>query len=144
MTCDGSVRNNQGSYGFVIIDEEHESIIQGFGKVHKTYNEHTSQRAEFYGTAAFVIVYKILIQRFNLSPVQRNKVYIDNEGVVEDLSEDERKPGLKVHLAPDTEMSVLIKSILQQVKATIEWIWIKGHQDRNTIMQIINVLHRRY
>ena len=44
--CDGSVKNKQGSYGFIITDKDRTSIIQGYGKVHKVSGEHTSQRAE--------------------------------------------------------------------------------------------------
>ena len=55
--------------------------------------------------------------------------YIDNEGVVELLQQKELSPGLKQHLASDIDMYKFISYLIQTFQITVNWNWIRSHQD---------------
>ena len=126
---DGSVKGNKGTYGYIVTTSDRRSQIKGYGVIPELFSDPTSQCAEYYGATCVILVLQLLIRRFNIPGPIKSTIYIDNEGVIDDMNIPTRKRGLKSHLTSDTDMSLFIRHLLTDLHIEISWTWIKGHQD---------------
>ena len=61
MACDGSVKCKIGTFGYVLLtDRQSEERWSGYGRVPHTENKITSQRAEYFGAAAVIILINLI------------------------------------------------------------------------------------
>ena len=126
---DGSVKEKNGTYGYILYDKCSLDKISGYGKVPTTATHPTSQRSEIYGAAATILVYIVLQQRYGITSKIPLQHYIDNEGVVKLLQQKELSPGLKQHLASDIDMYMFILHLIKTFNISVNWNWIRSHQD---------------
>ena len=129
--CDGSVKGDAATYGYLFTDKDGSFKAKGYGRVPTTGNNPSSQRAEFFGTAAIIIIIKVLHERFKIQQQTSITTYLDNKGVEEYQSAETIKKGLKAHLAKETDINICLKNIIKDINVTFLWKWIKGHQDNN-------------
>ena len=61
---------------------------------------------------ATTIIYTVLLQRYGIQPTQSLNHYIDNEGVVDLLNQEELAPDLNSHLESDIDMYFVIHHII--------------------------------
>ena len=128
---DGSVRSNEGAFGYLFTDGDRTYTQKGYGRVPVTQNNITSQRAEFYGAAAVVTILEVLIRRFNIQQRCATTIYLDNRSVTEYQTQGAIKKGLKSHLASDTDIQMYIREVIDRTTLDITWEWVRGHQDDN-------------
>ena len=127
--CDGSVRGDTATYGYVFSDRQGDRQWKGYGRLPTTYHSPTSQRAEFYGVAAVVGVLTVICDQFQVHNPPPLQVYLDNQGVVDYQEESFITKGIKAHLAADTDINLFVKTLLKNIPLDIKFHWVKGHQD---------------
>ena len=127
--CDGSVRGQTGTYGYVLSTRDDGIRWCGYGRVPDTTTETTSQRAEFFGAAAVVTIMSLLQKRINVQSTNTLTTYLDNEGVVDYQKQSEIRKGLKYHLSSDVDIHQYILHLTKHSNIKFEWEWVKGHQD---------------
>ena len=107
-TSDGSVTGPIGTYGYILLDKNSMDKITGFGRLPSTATDPTSQRSEIYEAVATVLVFIVLLKRYGIQSNIPLQHYMDNERVVELLTQEKLSPGLKQHLASDIDMYKVI------------------------------------
>ena len=135
---DGSVINQAGSYGYVGKSHDHVSLFRGRGPAAGT--NMTSFRAEAYGALA---VYRFLLRlsEYTEIPLRTNiKHYIDNRSVVKRIraAQTQKYNAPNRTLAPDWDVVHMATQSIQEMPVQITILWIKSHQDRNTLRNTLS------
>ena len=133
ITCsDGSVTNDSGSFGFVVASQDGTRLVKGHGPAPGAYPN--SFRSEAYGVLATVQWLHSVSQFFPSGPDDKVTHYMDNTSVINrikrSLSTTWDVPNLR--LLPEQDVIDEIVTTVRSIPITIEFKWVKGHQDLRT------------
>jgi hypothetical protein len=129
ITCsDGSATDSGGSYGYIISTKNGQRIAKGRGPAPGA--QLNSFRSEAYGVLATM---RWLTHALRNNPPTTQKIYhyLDNRSVISRIkaavTETYTKPNNT--LQPDHDVITEIAHTLRSLPITIEFEWVKGHQD---------------
>jgi ribonuclease HI len=133
VSCsDGSVRDNTGSFGFIISSTQGQRLLKGRGPTPGAYSN--SFRSEAYGVLAAMRWLQRAISE-EIPPADMIVThYLDNQSVIKCLDRIDwfswKAPNTR--LQPEQDVLDEIHTIVRSLPIRIEFKWIKGHQDLTT------------
>ena len=129
VVSDGSAKENQMSYGWVINSLDDEPIAKGYGRCN---GRPTSMRAESAGMLAATI-FLSTIQKFtngSLGTLQA-KYFTDNQALITRMNHHQQfvEPFVNTHLIPDYDLTEEIYMLQQRHNIKVTFSHVKGHLD---------------
>ena len=130
VSCsDGSVRNEKGSFGYIISSTQGQRLLKGRGPTPGAYPN--SFRSEAYAVLATMKWYQLATSQ-GISPADMIVThYLDNQSVIKSLERMEwfswTVPNQR--LQPEQDVLDEIQTIVRSLPIHIEFKWVKGHQD---------------
>jgi hypothetical protein len=131
MTCsDGSATTTSGTFGFIIATNNGRRIASAHGPAPGAYPN--SFRSEAYGVLATMRWLRYTLQSLPVDKQVKITHYLDNNSVVSRIKTmTKHYPNVPPNLTLLSENDVILEiiSTLQQLPVTVEFHWVKGHQD---------------
>jgi RNase H len=137
ICSDGGVREGKGGFGIVLAINK-TTILKGYKRIRKTFNDLTSYRAEAIGVLAALYTY-LRIQQFRAThqieiPNNILTIICDNEAVVNMINILKRNEiNQKMIYKLDMDIFMEIKYCLGRIKKNIKFQHVKGHQDKSVL-----------
>jgi hypothetical protein len=126
---DGSVENEKGYPGWIIVRMDNTTLIKGYGSTYGRIEDTTSYRTEVCSTIAILAVYGMVQSVYNWNAATIEHVF-DSESALNHIWNKEKDVVFDQY-RPDADAITAARVLLSSTKHThISPKWVRGHADK--------------